>query len=41
LVVDDVQQVVELVAAAIDDAQAIARKVVGVECANQDADDYA
>ena len=39
LVINDVQQVVQLIAAAIDDAQTVARKVVGIECTNQDADD--
>ena len=40
LVINDVQQVVQLIAAAIDDAQTVARKVVGIEGTNQDADDY-
>ena len=36
-VVDDVQQVVNLVAAGIDDAEPVAREVVGIECSYQDA----
>jgi hypothetical protein len=35
------QQIVQLIAATIDDAQTVAGKVVGIEGANQDADDYA
>ena len=39
-VVYQMQQVVQLVAAAIDDAEPVAREVVGIERANQDADDH-
>ena len=37
----DVQQVVELVAARIDDAQPVAREVVGIECSDEDSYHYA
>ena len=32
LVVDDVQQVVELISACVDDIQSVARKMVCIEC---------
>ncbi len=41
LVVDDAQEVVEPVAAVVDDGQPVAAEVVGVEGANDDADDDA
>ena len=41
LVVDDAQQVVEAVAAVVDDAEAVAREVVGVERADKDAENDA
>ena len=41
LVINDVQQVVQLIAAGIDDAQAVAREVVSIESAYQNAYDHA
>lgn len=41
LVVDDAQEVVEPVVAVVDDGQPVAAEVVGVEGANDDADDDA
>ena len=41
LVVDDVQQVVEAVAAAVDDVQPVSAEVVGVESADDDAEHHA
>jgi hypothetical protein len=39
LVVDNVQQVVQPVATAIDDVQSVAGKMVGVESSDENADD--
>ena len=39
LIADDMEQVAEAVAAAVDDIEAVARKVIGIESANDDADD--
>ena len=36
LIINDMQQVVQLVAAGIDDAQTVAREVVGIKSAYQD-----
>ena len=39
LVIDDVEQVVQLVGARVDDTQAVASEVVGIERADEDTDD--
>jgi hypothetical protein len=36
LVVNDVEQVVEFIAARIDNAQSVAREVIGIECSDKD-----
>ena len=41
LVVDDMQQVIEFVATRVDDAQSVAREMVGVECSDDDTHHHA
>jgi hypothetical protein len=41
LVVNQSEQVIQFVASGIDDAQPVAREVVGIECSNQDTHHYA